>query len=353
MNIRTKISPSDAVDLWNDFALSFPSTVPYSFNPSLFFFFQQHFNWKPYYFILQDNGTTIGLLPVVNTGKAWVSLPHFSYGGILTNRNIPKAELIDNLLRLVKENHLPSGFYKVNYEEVVKIPVSGVDTYFIRSFGDQRDDAFKSSEKATYVLKVKEQETLFESLGSNLRRKIRKASEKGFEFRTGKTALLDDFYSVYTRNIRLLHSLNYDKRFFKDLLDAWDFGAMDLFVVYQKGKPVASALTASYGSFYENLYFATLPEVRKDYISDWLHWQMITHFLSSGRDKAITYSFGRSTVNSSVHRYKKHWPVEVIPLYVYSNLDTKASNPVYHTILKLLPGSLVRMLSPHLIKHIY
>ena len=349
----TKTPPSLALPLWNSFALSQPTPVPYSFNPSLFTFYQKHFNWKPYYFLLYRNNKVAALLPLVNTGKAWVSLPHFSYGGMLSQEALPEGKIIQEILERISEGELSPGFYKINVEEIKKTDIANPRPLFIRSFGNRHDEHFTKSEKVTYLFEINDKQSAFKTLNSNLRRKIRKASKEDFEIRIGKTELLNDFYSVYLKNIQLLHSLHYGKSFFNDLFDVWDFGGIHFYVVYQKNKPVAGALTVSYQGFYENLYFSTLPEVRNSYVSDWLHWQMIQHALEQKTMENIIYSLGRSTEFSSVHQYKTHWPVTVVPLYYYTNLKTTAQNPFYRKILKLLPRLLIKPISPRLIKHIY
>ena len=294
-----------------------------------------------------------GLFPLVNTGRAWVSLPHFSYGGLLSREELPEGKIIEEILEHLSERKLSPGFYKINIEEINKTNASAPQSLFVRSYGNRHDENFTKSEKVTYLFELKDKQSAFKTLNSNLRRKIRKASKEGFEIRIGKTELLNDFYSVYIENIRLLHSLYYGKNFFKELFAVWDFGEIHCYVVYRKNKPVAGALTVSYQGFYENLYFSTLPEVRNLYISDWLHWQMIQHALKQKPTERIIYSFGRSTEFSSVHQYKTHWPVRVVPLYYYTNLKTVVQNPYYRKLMKLLPRLLIKPISPMLIKHIY
>ena len=353
MTLPTKTPTSLALPLWNNFVLSQPAPAPVSFNPSLFTFYKKQFGWKPCYFLIYRNNKVVALLPLVNTGSAWVSLPHFSYGGLLSNEALPEGKIIQEILEHTSKGKLSPGFYTINIEETDKTDMATPQSLFIRSYGYRNDDHFTKSEKVTYLFELNDKQSAFNTLSSNLRRKIRKASKEDFEIRIGEKELLNDFYSVYLKNIRLLHSLHYGKGFFNDLFDVWDFGKIHFYVVYRKNKPVAGALTASYHGFYENLYFATLPEVRNSYVSDWLHWQMIQHALEQKSMEKIIYSFGRSTEFSSVHQYKTHWPVSIVPLYYYTNLKSKSQNPLYRKILKLLPHLLTEPISPMLIKHIY
>ena len=345
-----------AIRQWNKAVFSSNSIAPYSFNPSLFYFFQRHFRWKPYYFILWQDNKIAGLFPLINTGKAIVSLPHFSYGGIWQVLSVTnKSEIIDNLIAFIRQNGTDPGFYNVETEDF-NYATNFSGSFFIRSLDNPQDNKFKKSEKVTYLMELYDEQQTFASLSSNLRRKIRKASKAGFEFKTGGLELLEDFYSVYIPNIRLLKSLNYGKIFFKDLLTTWDFGNIMFFVAYKNSIPVASSLLASYGAFYENIYFATLPAFRRFYLADWLHWQMIKKVMNEAEKDSISkpiYSYGRSTEFSSVHKYKMHWPVKVVPLYVYSNINDFKKTSLLTGIWKILPEIITKPLSPKLIKHIY
>lgn len=356
-----EIPESKAIALWNNFAASHQDTVPYSFNPSLFYFFKQHFNWHPCFFLLYDeHDEIIGLFPLVNTGKARVSLPHFSYGGILTtNRHhLYNSDFIDTVIHRADKSGIAAGFYKLTVGNQPSPRAGNPAKLFIRSFNNQHDKRFVKSEKATYVLALDEQEKLFAALNHNLRRKINKASKSGFTVKAGGHELADDFYRVYSKNIDYLNSINYSRQFFNDLLSAYDFGGIRYFVVYRDNKPVASALLAGYNGFYENLYFATLHSVRRFYVSDWLHWQMINYCIGdvikhNGDLSRSVYSFGRSTEFSSVHNYKIHWPVTVIPLYLYSSVNEIKQNSVLKKIWQYLPRFLKHLVGSTLIKHIY
>ena len=301
----------------------------------------------------------MGVLPLVNTGKAWVSLPHFSYGGVWMDSrgDLSKNRLINSVIDIVNSEKCDPGFYRVNIEKIVYQQSRLGLKYFIRAFDDQKDESFIKSEKVTTIFNIDtDQEKTFAGLGSNLRRKINKSLKSNVEIKSGGVELLHDFYQVYTKNIYHLKSLNYSKRFFEDLCHSYQFGNLRFFVSYFNGKPAGSALLASYGGFYENLYFATLHQYRKYYVSDGLHWKMIQYATEDkldSKDGNKVYSFGRSTIDSPVHQYKNHWPVTSIPLFVYSNINDVRQNNLLKNTWGLLPGFITKPLGTRLIKHIY
>ena len=48
------------------------------------------------------SGEVYAVLPLVDTGKAWVSLPHFSYGGILLKKG-DKTFSIEQIIEQVSD----------------------------------------------------------------------------------------------------------------------------------------------------------------------------------------------------------------------------------------------------------
>ena len=359
-----KLHDSEAFLLWNNFTATLPDPPPFSFNPSLFYFFQNHFNWKPYYFLLFANDNPVGLLPLVNTGKAWVSLPHFSYGGMLTKEknSLPGTiRLIKTIIGEIQKQKTGSGFYHYGIEKQFISQGKTHSKLFVRTLACDNDFSLEKQEKITSFMKLeKDKESMLKKLNTNLRRKLNRAIKNRPECKIGGAELLNDFYQVYSKNIYYLKSLNYGKRFFDDLLAAYQFGRIKMFVVYLKNKPVGSALLASYQGFYENLYFATIPEFRKYYIADWLHWQMINFAI---RENALfprkynsensIYSFGRSTAHSSVHQYKRHWPVKDFPVFYFTGFPDVRKNKGMQKIWGLLPFSVTKLLGTFLVKHIY
>lgn len=88
------------------------------------------------------------------------------------------------------------------------------------------------------------------------------------------------------------------------------------------------------------------------YISDFLHWQMIQYAIEH---RAKVYSFGRSTKDGTVYRYKNHWPVVNQPLYEYSQnrtIDIK-NHKWLAGLWRNIPYPVAYALGPVLIKHIY
>ena len=355
-----KISSTQALILWNNFTTELLSIIPFSFNPSLFFFFEKHFGWKPYYLILTKNNKPCGILPLVNTGKVWASLPHFSYGGLLLKENYNKeitSDIIVKLIQKISTNKLNPGFYNCNINNKLSNNNNSIKT-FIRTLESNNDNEYKVTNKVTSIIKLpRNNDALTKMLNSNLKRKISKAKRSEIVIRSGGLELLDDFYRIYSRNIFKLGSLNYGKKFIIDLFSTYEYGIIKIFVAYLNNLPIGSSLLAGYGGFYENMFFATAPESRKLYVSDLLHHEMINYSIENNNPSKNktngVYSFGRSTQGSGVHKYKGHWPIVDYPIFTYSNIsDIKNQNWMLNVWGKL-PYTISSPLGAKLIKHIY
>jgi hypothetical protein len=65
------------------------------------------------------------------------------------------------------------------------------------------------------------------------------------------------------------------------------------------------------------------------------------------------YSFGRSTINSGVHKYKSHWPITDHPIYHSSNMPNIRKQSWLQYIWRAIPYPISSPLGAKLIKHIY
>lgn len=352
MTTIKNIPQNQAILLWNNFVKNTPSPTPFSFNPSLFNFYKKHFSWKPYYILVFSKDELCAVLPLVHTSKAWVSLPHFSYGGILMKHGEKHIDIKKIINSISGEE---PGYYAIDNKELISENSNTSNKIFFRSLENSAPEHAVKSEKATSVILLPDSsEKMKGVLSSNLRRKINKAEASGIKIKTGGKELLKDFYKVYSKNIYQLNSLNYGIKFFNDLIDTWKFGTANLFVAYADEKPIGAAMLLSYMGFYENTFFATNSEARKIYMSDFLHWEMINHSIKqpATRNPHI-YSFGRSTVGSGVYKYKNHWPVTNDPLYIYSNMADLRKNKWLSHIWSFLPLIISKPLGRYLIRHIY
>lgn len=350
LNIKT------AREIWNRFLKEYSEILPPVYNPQLFDFYQKQYSWKTYFLILTDNSVVIGLLPVVDTGRAITSVPHFSYGNIVSRQHLNDPLIVPKLRSIMKGRE--SGYYdiEINEIEMVRTKLRAIPTYFVRQLSIT-DDIEKYEKAVSLLLLPDSIDKAYGLLNTNLRRKINKSQSADWIFKIGGIELLDDFYKVYLHNISRLNSMPYGISFFRDLINTWQNSYCRFFVIYYNEIPIGSSLLIGHGNFYENAFFATNSKYNNLYISDRLHYEMIkniysTHDFNNGWKSPLIYSLGRSTIGSGVYKYKNHWPVANYPIITHTNLATyKKGLPA--KLWSNLPFCIKRTLGPHLIKHIY
>lgn len=354
MSQLNRISSCSAITFWNNFLSSFSSPVPFSFNPSLFNFYIRYFHWKPYYFLLFYKNKAAGLLPLVNTGNSWVSLPHFSYGGFACTENFNfklDEDIIQKLIFLVQKERHNQGFFQYDLKTISSYQTSHKRIFIrtIHKYPTQNNYIKVSS----IIFLPKTKEELFTKLNTNLRRKINKANHSEFNIQIGGKELLESFHSIYSKKMHELGSPAYGKHFFKTILETYCYGDAKIFLVRKQKKAVGAAFLLSYNGFYESAWFATNKIEYKNYISDFLHWQMLKYAIEK---RAYVYSFGRSTSQGSVHIYKSHWPVENIPIYQYNNNQKNViirNKRWISSVWRKVPYFIAKPTGALLVKHIY
>lgn len=280
-----------------------------------------------------------GTLPWVDTGREIISLPHFSYGsrqdGVYDNNQY------DNLVSILQT--LEQLHKQTRNKFQLRIPfLSNVE----------------ETPKVSSWLELKS--PLYHNcltLPGNLGRKIRKAHQEGLRVRHGGLELLESFFKVYEQRLHEIGSAALPLIFFKNLLERYPDQTLKadalVFIVSLNAEVIGGAFCLKYGVFIENTWFATLARYQKFYTSYLLHAAMIEYAASSG---CTIYSFGRSTRNSGVHRFKKQWGAEDVALYWIQVPEPKLSLRNFPGLLKIwkhVPLSIARPINPWLATRFY
>lgn len=132
------------------------------------------------------------------------------------------------------------------------------------------------------------------------RRNIRAARKNGLQFELGGKERLEDFYSVFSRNMRDLGTPVYPKEFFRTVLETCgrEFG---LALVTYEGRPIAAGLLARWGDTLEIPFVSALRSYHRFSPTALLYWGAIEHAIEAG---CSVFDFGRSTPGSGPHEYK-------------------------------------------------
>jgi len=224
-------------------------------------------------------------------GRYLVSLPYLNRAGLLANDRATESALIDAAVALAR-------VYDVQYLELRHdrpIPHGG--------FSQQRSD------KVRMVLPLPtDGEALWSSIGSKVRNQIRKGEKSELSIRWGGTELLEDFYHVFSINMRDLGTPVYGRRLFRSILAHFPEQA-ELAVVDYQSQPVACALLlhAPGKGGTQVPSASSLRAFNHTNANMWMYHQLLLRAIERGCQQ---FDFGRSSEGSGTYRFKKQWGAE-------------------------------------------
>ncbi len=281
----------DDNNAWNEFLEKEKDNqiITIAHNPCLGSILTKTFGYKSHNKLIVKGAKLVGVMPSVLFRNRVVSMPHFSYGG----------PIIDSSEDIEVDLHALTDGKK----------------YEIRSFSKLSEHVY--DKKISCVLNVHESvDVQMMSLKSKLRQKIRKAEKLGYTTKIGGQELLDEFYWGYSRKMLEFGSPPLGKIFFKNLLADYKYGEVQIAVIYDGDKIIASGMALSYLNFNEVCWSSTDSAYNRFNIHALICWELLK---SSVEKRHKYFSFGRSTIDSNNHRFKKQWnPLELPISYNYS-----------------------------------
>lgn len=309
--------------------------VTHAHAPCVVDILHQTFGWEGGAFLVSEGEKTLAYLPCMFINGRLVSMPHFSFGGLVSccsNRDEIYSEV------LPKIHAYFTGTYKA------EVP------YLLRE--TQNVGNFVPDNKVISWLDI-QGKAIAQVIPAAQTGRARKALENDLTCRQGGMELLDDFYRVYARNMLRLGSPVLPRRLFANILSGYTEGDSKIFCVYKQNAPVGAAFLLSYLGFYENTWFSTLHTYNRFYPGALLHTEMISFALQQG---GHTYSFGRSTAGSGVHEFKRRWGTT--DTVVYWNYDKPPKMNLRKVgwlanAWKLLPVAVANTLGPLFARKIY
>jgi len=341
-NHTTVLTSNDPPD-WNNFLTHHPYTTLFH-DPRWGAVMKNVYGNAPFYLTAKRDGKIVGTLQLVEQksrlfGSHLCSLPYFDAAGILADNDQSAHRLIEQAQKLLLLRGVKWIELRHNKKTSASLPA--------------RDD------KVDMLLPLPEHsDILWNQLDAKVRNQIRKAQSQGLTLQTGSIDLLDDFHTVYVRNMRDLGSPPHSRKFFKSILDSFSQNVR-IYIIRSNQTPVAGGFTLTDKN---RLY---LPWAA----SDWrakaqcpnmlLYWSM----LSDGIDRGCKiFDFGRSTRESGTYRFKKQWGAQESPL-VWQYLlapdqpppALRPDSPKYHLFVQCwqkLPLPMTRAIGPFIISRL-
>lgn len=340
MSLNIQKLTQDLESKWDEYALQRSASI------------YHHTRWIPlikkvfghdsHHILALEKGLVVGILPMVQLksllfGNFIVSMPYFNYGGAIANDKLIENKMMQHAIEIASE----LGVEHIEFRDSVA-----------------RDKAWPlRTDKVNMILELPETvELLGKSLGAKKRSQIRRPLKEGVESIIGGAELLEDFYHVFSVNMRDLGTPVYPKTFFSEILNAFS-RQTKIVILRLNGKPISAAFLIGANGQLEIPWASTLKEYNRFSPNMLLYWEVLKMAIESGYRK---FDFGRSSIDSGTYRFKKQWGAVPMQLYWHYWLEEgiempqlTPDNAKYKAAIKVwqhLPTFVTNQLGPGIIK---
>jgi FemAB-related protein (PEP-CTERM system-associated) len=282
--------------------------------------FSRAFGHESIYLTARRNRRIVGILPLVHIdsllfGKTLTSLPFLNYGGIVADDETSAQRLLDAAVEIARSR-------RCRHVE-------------LRHVECQFPDLPCRQHKVAMLLKL--EPGMWERLDRKVRNQIRKAQKSDLTVEQGGSELLDDFYTVFARNMRDLGTPVYGRRLFQEVLDTFPDRAV-LHVVRLHGRPIGAGFAYRTGTTTEVPWASSIRDFNSLCVNHLLYWHVIEHAVENG---CTRLDFGRSTPNEGTYKFKSQWGAQPVPLHWEYRLaagetlpNVSPANPKFHLAIE-------------------
>lgn len=299
---------------------------------------QRTFGYKSYYLVAWQNNRICGVLPLSHIrsrlfGSRLVSQPFSDYGGPLITNPLALEALYTRAIEIATQCHCGT----IELRNTVPLP------YELK---------MRTDKISMFLPLTPEPQEVWKELRHKTRNRIRKAQREGVIVNSGAGELLKEFYRIWTIRMRELGTPCYPPKLFRSILDTFH-GTVRIFLATLNGKTIAVLFTYTFKGWVQCSWGATLrgyDNLGPNYI---LNWSAIEYYCQNNMK---WYDFGRSTVGSGQHIFKRRWGARPInlcwqywspPGHILSIANP--NNPKYKSRIKTwkkLPLSITRLVGP-------
>jgi FemAB-related protein (PEP-CTERM system-associated) len=338
MTVKTGHTGPGDKESWEAFVTSHPAaSYCHAFDWSTVV--QRSYRKDFHFLYATDDRGWVGVLPLVHlrgplAGNRLVSLPYLDQGGILALTDEATTALEQAAFRLARETGAAGLDFRGPSRAVSQAPEEGKRFRFLLDLEDSEEE-------------------LWQAIGPKVRNQIRKSESSGLISHKVESDRLDDFYSIFARNMRDLGSPTHSRRFFAEIFSALD-AAADLYLTLDaKELPVAGGVSITFGDTVAVPWASSLRSARPACPNHSLYWRILRDARLRG---AARFDFGRSSVGTGTFHFKKQWRARPEPLeWEFYATDGSAESEPYldprkHSHLaaawRRLPLSLANRLGP-------
>jgi FemAB-related protein (PEP-CTERM system-associated) len=305
---------------------------------------EETFGHEPHYLAAVERDKICGVLPLVSMrshlfGNFLVSIPFFSYGGVIADSDEAREKLLASAAELGRE----LGARHIELRQ-----------------GDECPMPWQSStSKVTMEIHLPATaDEAWKRLSSGMRNKIRNGQKQNFHVEWSGIEAIPTFYGIWSKNMRNLGTPAYPRRFFENQIRRLP-DRIRILTLWDGETAVASSFINRYRDRFELPWSGSLLESRKKYSQVLMYWTFIQKAMEEGV-RAI--DLGRCTRGSGVYEFKRHWSPVERPLHWYYWLAPGAAlphfrpdNPKFKMAVELwkrLPLAVANGLGPRVVRSI-
>ncbi|OZG73582.1 hypothetical protein BTA51_10460 [Hahella sp. CCB-MM4] len=351
--------------LWDEYVMSHPDASPYhlsAWGKSV----KQAYGHDTKYLVAREKGSEngsgkiVGVMPTIKMnipfkGASLCSLPFCDIGMGLGDSDATETELV---------RHLQSEF-ATNGVKGIEVRYSTKNSLSPEGSSGEEEGVEKGQDagKVSMVLDLPETpEELWKGFKSKLRSQIRKAEKNGLTHEIGNNSrLVEEFYQVFTRNMRDLGSPVHGKAWFEAL--SRNYGDNMVISIVRKDEiPVGGGIVLYCGTKAAIPWASTVAEYNRLAPNMMLYWSLLEETCRRG---CTVFDFGRSTYGEGTYKFKSQWGARpfalewrqydrngIKPEVEQSNQGASKIRPVIEAFWRKLPLSLSVMLGPRLRRYI-
>ncbi len=302
MNIRQAVE-SDR-EKWDNFVSSQPDSTPYH----LFAWtraVQNAYGFKSFNLIAEKASGVLGIFPMVMLKiplmrPEMVALPYCDVGSVLSTSREVQAALLEEAITIARTNNAKT----LSIRGQINCDLAEINEISLQEVGN----------KVRMVLHLPGSSAeLWQGFKAKLRSQVRKAEKYDliFQFANEK---IDDFYTVFSTNMRDLGSPVHSKKWFEEIVRQFAANAK-VGLVYCQGKVIGAGIILRVDDSVSIPWASTLRAYNNLCPNMLLYWKFLEYATDNGCTK---FDFGRSTPGEGTYNFKRQWGAEPEPLNWYN-----------------------------------
>lgn len=290
-----KISKLSSIDfnLWDEYVKQHSDASPYHLIAFLHTI-EKSYSLRSCYLIAKQQEKVVGVLPIaifksLTMQKRFCSLPFCDVGNCLAESIAIKNSLIMHAEQIKNQCGITIWDYR-DCQELSKL--------------ERFSEISKEQAKVRMILPLpKTSEKLLKGFKAKLRNQIRKAQKNELKVEINSANCIDDFFYVYSQNMKTLGSPPHSLSWF-ETLSAHYKTDLNVVVIKHNQQPVAAGIQLISGKNCSIPWASSLRKYNSLNGNMLLYWNL----LELAIDNRCTYfDFGRSTFAGSTYKFKKQW----------------------------------------------